>query len=109
MQSILSEVVGARKGIAYHDLQQPSEPGELSLLEVLCAPILMDLLKHWLLVFYEFLSHACMFGFMFYLRNTFNFTYLHKSLQMNLKLGGETKLKLGVICYVLINLVCYIV
>lgn len=63
MQSILSEVVDARKGIAYHDLQQPSEPGELSLLEVLCAPIFTYLLKYWLLVFYDFLSHACVFGF----------------------------------------------
>lgn len=62
MQLILSEVVDARKGIAYHDLQQPSEPGELSLLEVLSAPIFTYLLKYWLLVFYDFLPHACVFG-----------------------------------------------
>lgn len=46
MQSILSEAVDARKGIAYHDLQQPSEPAELSLLEVLCAPVFIHLLKY---------------------------------------------------------------
>lgn len=66
MQSILSEVVDARKGIAYYDLQQPSEPGELSLLEVLCAPVFIHLLKCWLcegLVFHDFLSHARMFTF----------------------------------------------
>lgn len=92
MQSILSEVVDARKGIAYHDLQQPSEPGELSLLEVLCAPVFIYLLMYWLcevLVFYDFfLIHACS-HFMFYLLNTFNFNYLHKNLQINLKPADE--------------------
>lgn len=39
MQSILSEVVDASKGIAYHDLQQPSEPGELSVGSALCTSI----------------------------------------------------------------------
>lgn len=36
----------------------------------------------------SFLMHTCS-HFMFYVRNTFNFTYLHKSRQINLKLGDE--------------------